>query len=120
LVAITNKSFIEQWMLKNIEIGNQMPFQEQTVLNLMTNDWKTKIIDPIESNVYYGISNLYGKQTHWDSWKDIQLINHELYLNNKKIKVLHHGGGHGATKLDFNLFNEDVKQYLTKIYESNN
>jgi hypothetical protein len=107
-------------MLKNIEFGNQMPFQEQTVLNLMTNDWKTKIIDPMESNVYYGISNLYGGNTHWDSWMGIQLIENELILNNKKVKVLHHGGGHGATKLDFNLFNEEVKQYLTQIYESNN
>jgi hypothetical protein len=51
---------------------------------------------------------------------DIQLVENELILNNKKVKVLHHGGGHGATKLDFNLFNEEVKQYLTQIYESNN
>ena len=120
LVAVTSKAFIKQWMLNNIEFGNQMPFQEQTVLNLMTNDWKTKIIDPIESNVYYGISNLYGNNTHWDSWMDVQLIENELILNNKKVKVLHHGGGHGATKLNFNLFNKEVKQYLTQIYESNN
>jgi lipopolysaccharide biosynthesis glycosyltransferase len=120
LVAITSKTFIEQWMLNNIEFGNQMPFQEQTVLNYMSNDFKTKIIDPIESNVYYGISNLYGNHTHWDSWMDIQLIENELILNNKKVKVLHHGGGHGAIKLDFNLFNKETKQYLEKIYESNN
>jgi lipopolysaccharide biosynthesis glycosyltransferase len=120
LVAITNKAFVEQWMVNNTEFGNQMPFQEQTVLNFMTKDWKTKIIDPIESNVYYGISNLYGDNTHWDSWMDIQLIENELILNNKKVKVLHHGGGHGAIKLDFNLFNKEVKQHLNKIYESNN
>ena len=64
--------------------------------------------------------NLYGDSTHWDSWMDIQLVENELILNNKKVKVLHHGGGHGATKLDFNLFNKEVSQYLTKIYESNN
>lgn len=120
LVAITNKSFIEQWMMNNIKFGNQMPFQEQTVLNFMTDNWKVKILDPIDSDVYYGISNLYGNNTHWDSWMDINLVNNELILNNKKVKVLHHGGGHGTTKLDFNLFNNEVKQYLTQVYESNN
>lgn len=120
LVAVTNKQFVEQWMMNNIEFGNQMPFQEQTVLNLMASNWKTKIIDTRESDVYYGISNLYGNNTHWDSWMDIQLIKNELILNNKKVKVLHHGGGHGAIKLDFNLFNNEVKQHLNQIYENNN
>jgi hypothetical protein len=50
----------------------------------------------------------------------INIINNELILNNKKVKVLHHGGGHGAQKLDFNLFSEETKQYLEKIYENNN
>jgi len=120
LVAITNKNVVEDWINKNIEYGNQMPFQEQTVLNHISTNWKTKIIDPIHSDVYYGISNLYGNNTHWDSWKEIQLINNELILNNKKVKILHHGGGHGAKKLDFDLFNNEVKNKLTQIYENNN
>lgn len=120
LVAVTNKSFLEEWMNQNVECGNQMPFQEQTILNQITPNWKSKIIDPIGSSVYYGISNLWGDKTHWDSWKMINIINNELILNNKKVKVLHHGGGHGAQKLDFNLFSEETKQYLEKIYENNN
>ena len=120
LVAVTNKAFLEQWMAHNIEYGNQMPFQEQTVLNYIQTNWKTKIIDSIDSDVYYGISNLYGDNTHWDSWSDIMLEDGELILNNKKVKVLHHGGGHCANKLDFNLFNDTVKQHLIQIYESNN
>jgi lipopolysaccharide biosynthesis glycosyltransferase len=120
LVAVTNKNFIEEWMLKNIEFGNQMPFQEQTVLNYITNERKVKILDPIDSEVYYGISNLYGSHTHWDSWREIKLIEDKLVLNNKIVKILHHGGGHDAVKLDFNLFTEEVKQHLTTIYESNN
>jgi len=120
LVAVTNKLFLEDWMKRNIAYGNDMPFQEQSILNEIAPDWKTKIIDPIESNVYYGISNLYGNNTHWDSWMDIQLIDNELILNNKKVKVLHHAGGSVAIKLDFDLFNEKVKQYLIQIYENNN
>jgi lipopolysaccharide biosynthesis glycosyltransferase len=120
LVAVTNKLFLEDWMKRNIAYGNDMPFQEQSVLNELTSDWKTRIIDPIDSNVYYGISNLFGHNTHWDSWMDIQLIDNELILNNKKVKVLHHAGGSVAIKLDFDLFNEKVKQYLIQIYENNN
>lgn len=120
LVAVTNKLFLEDWMKKNIEYGNNRPFQEQSVLNEMSSDWKTKIIDPKESNVHYGISNLFGTNTHWDSWMDIKLIENKLVLNGKDVKVLHHGGGHGANKLDFNLFNNEVKQFLEKVYESNN
>lgn len=120
LVAVTNKSFVEKWMQSNVEYGNNMPFQEQTVLNILADDWKTLIVDPKDSDVYYGISNLYGNNTHWDSWNEIQLFNRELILNNKKVKVLHHGGGHNATKLDFNLFNPNVRDYLTSIYEGNN
>jgi len=121
LVAITNKVFVEDWMMKNIEFGNQMPFQEQTILNIIADNWKTKILDPLESDVYYGTSNLYGTDTHWDSWKDIKLKENMLILNNKKVKILHHAGGHNTiNKLDFNLFNNEVKQYLINIYENNN
>ena len=121
LVAVTNKLFLEDWMKRNIAYGNDMPFQEQSVLNEIASNWKTKIIDPIESNVHYGTSNLYGERTHWDSWGSIKIINNELILNNKKVKVLHHAGGHHTiNKLDFNLFNNEIKQYLTNIYESNN
>lgn len=120
LVAITSKLVTEEWMYKNIQYGNQMPFQEQTVLNHITLNYKTKVLDPINSNVYYGISNLYGSITHWDSWNQINLVNTELILNNKKVKVLHHAGGHNAKKLDFNLFNDDVKHRLIQIYENYN
>ena len=120
LVAVTNKDVLEEWMTKNIAYGNTLPFQEQSVLNELHSNWKVKILDPIEASVYYGISNLYGKHTHWDSWKEINLLGEELLLQGKKVKVLHHGGGHGAAKLDFNLFNTTVAQRLRIIYESNN
>lgn len=119
LVAVTNKATLEDWIHKNIEYGNQMPFQEQTVLNHITENWSTKILDPAHADVYYGISNLYGDNTHWDSWKLISIVEEDLMLNQKKVKVLHHGGGHGATKLDFGLFNEQVSNRLIEIYESN-
>lgn len=116
LVGTNSKRFLEEWMNRNITEADRYPFQEQSVLNDMTIKYPYKILDPRESNVYYGISGLYGTETHWDSWKEITLNeNKELILNSKKVKVLHHGGGHNADKLDFNLFSEEVKQRLNEI-----
>jgi hypothetical protein len=116
LVAITSKDVVEEWMHKNILYANSLPFQEQSVLNEISINRKTKILDPLESSVYYGISNLYGDITHWDSWKKIEASGDDLILNSKVVKVLHHGGGHNANKLDFGLFNEDVRHKLLQIY----
>ena len=117
LVAITNKTVLLDWMERNINYGNDMPFQEQTVLNELSMMYNTKIVDSADSGVYYGISNLYGNTTHWDSWKLIEIDEQSRFiLNGKTIKVIHHGGGHGTyNKLDFNLFNNKTKQQLEQI-----
>lgn len=117
LVAVTNKKFLEKWLEYNLSFGNRMPFQEQSVLNRMIHEenWKYKILDTIDSNVYYGTSNAWGNTTHWDSWKDIQIINDELILHNKKVKVLHHAGGSVKYKLQPTMFNEDTLNYFNKI-----
>lgn len=118
LVATTSKKFLETWIQYNLSMGNNKPFQEQSILNMMihTEDWKWKVVDPINSNVYYGVTNIWGEKTHWDSWKEIQVVNNELVLNNKIVKVLHHAGGSKPEKLDFNMFNDDTKRFLENIY----
>lgn len=122
LVAVTSKSFLQKWLEYNITIGNKMPFQEQSILNMMvhTENWKYKILDPVESNVYYGISNAWGTQTHWDSWKEMKVVNNALILNDKTVKVLHHAGGSQPNKLDFNMFNTETKTFLEKVYGTPN
>lgn len=118
LVASTSKEFLQQWCNYNINFGNSQPFQEQSVLNYIIGEryYKNKILDPIESNVHYGISGLFGTETHWDSWKEISLNeNKELILRNKTVKVLHHAGGHQKNKLDFNMFSNEVKERLNEI-----
>lgn len=120
LVGCTNKDFLEVWCAMNINFANREPFQEQSILNHLSysvdRDIKTKVLDPIESNVHYGISGLFGTETHWDSWKEIFLNeNKELILRNKTVKVLHHAGGHQKNKLDFNMFSQEVKNRLNEI-----
>lgn len=118
LVACTSKEFLQQWCNYNISFGNSQPFQEQSILNHLSyfGKFKTKILDPIESNVHYGISGLFGTETHWDSWREISLNeNKELILRNKTVKVLHHAGGHQKNKLDFNMFSKEVGERLYEI-----
>ncbi len=118
LVACTSKEFLKTWCEFNIEFGNSQPFQEQSVLNYLCDRPNTlvKILDPMYSNVHYGISGLFGTETHWDSWREISLNeNKELILRNKTVKVLHHAGGHNQNKLDFNMFSQEVKERLNEI-----
>lgn len=117
LVGVTSKSFLEKWIEYNLSFGNNMPFQEQSILNRMVHeeDWTYKILDPIDSNVYYGISNVWGTTTHWDSWKDIQIINDELVLQDKIVKILHHAGGSVKHKLQPRMFNDETIRYFNKI-----
>jgi len=115
LVATTSEAFLAEWMDVNLSVGTLLPFVEQTVLNGIRRKYKTLILDPKESDVYYGVSCLFGEDTHWDSWKHIHVVNKDLYLNGKKVKVLHHGGGFNPNKLGFYMFNKETRKRLIEI-----
>lgn len=120
LIASSRKDFWDAWISNNKNYKNKFIQHEQDIVNIMiknSTNLKVKILDGIETNCYYGISNAYGKLTHWDSWKDIELINNKLYLNNKLIKVLHHAGGFvpEKLKLDTSLFNQEVVDHLKHL-----
>lgn len=121
LIASTKKEFWEEWIYRNIKFQNKYRQHEQDIVNILLSEgkYKVKILDSIETNVYYGVSNSYGSFTHWDSWKDIKLNeNNKLVLNNKTIKVLHHAGGFVQEKLNIEeLFSQDVAKYLKDLCE---
>ncbi len=119
--AITNKQFIIDWVNENIARANKYSFQEQTVLNMIvaSGKFKCKILDAIDTNVYYGVSCLSGNVTHWDSLKDIIVTPNGLQLNNKIIKIIHHAGGHGKNKLQPEMFNQCTLDYLQDIFDQN-
>jgi hypothetical protein len=118
LIASSNKKFWDRWIELNIKNANKFRQHEQDIVNYLlhkTNEFSNKLLDPIESDVYYGLSNAYGKDTLWDSWKDIEVINESLYLNNKKIKILHNAGGF-VEKLNIDkLFNDKTAKYLKEL-----
>ena len=115
LVATTSKAFIEEWMDINLSVGTMLPFKEQSTLNGIKRKYKTLIVDPKESEVYYGVSGLFGEEGHWDSWRHINTIDGILYLNGKKVKVLHHAGGFSENKLGFYMFNDQTRKRLIEI-----
>lgn len=118
LIASTNKNFWERWIDLNIKNSGKFKQHEQDVVNFLlhkTNEFSYKLLDGLDSEVYYGLSNAYGIDTIWDSWKEIDLKDDGLYLNNKKIKILHNAGGF-VEKLNLeSMFTEKICSYLKKI-----
>lgn len=126
LVATHNEGFIKYWMECNQRFGKDLPFMEQDVLNQILQCFRyfdsylsNYIVDNKDSGVYYGVSSLFGGQSHWDSWKQIALDEQkQLILNGKVVKILHHAGGFRPEKLDFNMFSPEVAEHLLTIISS--
>lgn len=114
-----NEKFIKEWIQMNRDEGmNYLLFEQDTFNKLLLNNnsLKVKLLDPPEEKLYYGVANSYGTITNWDSWKDIQIVDSKLYLNNKLIKVLHNAGGSDVEKLNIDkLFKEPIVTHLKKI-----
>jgi hypothetical protein len=116
LVAATNKQFWLDW--SDLTRAQSFPYGEQGALNVLfySGKYKTKLLDPLESNVHYGTSNCDGNRPacHYDSWKEIRVLDNELYLKHKKVKVLHQAGA-GLPRFTPDLFNHETLVYLEQI-----
>lgn len=115
LIATKSQAFLDIWMDDNLAYGMHLPFVGQSTYNNLTRKFKTYIVDGRECDCYYGTSGLYGNDTHWDSWKDIEVIEGRLHLGEKIIKVLHHAGGFKPDKLGFYMFNKETRKRLIEI-----
>jgi hypothetical protein len=118
LVASRRKDFWDQWIEYNYQYFNKFELHEQDVMNLLLSEGKyqVKLLDPIDKPLYYGISNSYGFNNPWESWKEIEIINNKLYLNGKLIKALHNAGGSWSEKLNIDkMFLPEVAKHIKKI-----
>lgn len=115
LAVKRNTNFLETWMDWNLLHGESCAFKEQTILNILARKYKTLIIDPKDSKVYYGVSGLYGEVTHWDSWMDIKVDGKDLVLNKKLVKIIHQAGGTRNDKMGFYMFNNETRKRLIEI-----
>ncbi len=119
LVATNSKAFLENWMDCNALFGDMCPFVEQSVLNAISQRTKTHIVDGKGTDVFYGVAGLYGNgdegETHWDSWREMIAVHGDLYLDGKKVKVIHHAGGDSNYKLGFHMFSDQARKRLVEI-----
>lgn len=105
LVASTRKEFWKDWNNLNHEWDSSESYGptgggENDSLNIIfhSGKYKSKILDPYGSNISYGVNNVWGTKTNWDSWSEIYVKNNRLYLDSPlgypvMIKVLHVAGG---------------------------
>lgn len=148
-IATTSERFLQDWLQLNLLIakryGGVKAFWmcEQNTYNIVFHSgrYKTKILDPIGGDLFYGASaNTYtdGKMEYfqtsdtpehiikewgknaWQSWKQIEYHENDggFYLYGKKVKIVHHCGGgsvDGAHKLTFDMFNETARNKLKEI-----
>lgn len=120
LIGSNSILFWEYWITKNFQLESSLPYKEQDVLNLILqeNKFNNICLDPIESNVHYGISCHYGKDGYWESSK---LINKDgilgFRLKDKIIKVWHQAGGSQYfPKLNLEqFFNPECANEINKI-----
>lgn len=116
--SIHSKAFALDWNARNIDHLNTTPFYDNGTFNeaFYSGKYKTKLLDPRLSACYYNLASVDGTKTHWDSWKNIKLVNDKLILNNKTIRVLHRGGGAATGHFDFDqMFQPDVAARLHRI-----
>lgn len=115
LVLCRSEKFSNEWAEETEKYGDIAAFGCQSILNVIYHKYEHFIVDGKKESVYYGVSCLSGKNTHWDSWKEIQILENELVLNGKKVKVLHQAGGFKPDKLGYYMFNESTRKRLIQI-----
>ncbi len=130
LVATTSKEFILEWMEANKATGASSDENMELNRIVNTDKYKLKILDDVGSRVSYGLTNVWGVDTHWDSWKTLYVKDDRLYITNElgeelEVKVLHVAGGGDAKRRVFGALTmrewlmtwvpDDVKQYLNKL-----
>lgn len=137
--AVSNKQFVIDWLEHSIKNVSKCLLIEQDTFNdiFYSDKYNCVCVDPKESKVFYGLSSRWGSgdsKEHWlsgnpitlgktfESWKQIQVIDNKLVLNNKIIKILHYSGGwHKPDKnwTDIKTFlTNEVWEYMSIIRES--
>ena len=129
-VVINSKEFVGEW-LNNCSKLNRND-DEQNELNRIFNSgkYKGKILDDFNTGLSYGMTNVWGNETHWDSWKNLFIEDDKLKQINQlgekiNVKILHMAGGGDSKKEVFKgkkmrewlseWVSPEVSNYLNKI-----
>lgn len=158
-LSTSSEKFLLEWIELNRQITlrygdirrfwhtdvNWFWMSDQNWMNVLFHygGYKSKILDPMGGDVFYGASaNMFSgcsgnyiqsdndpkniidewKINGWQSWRDIEFINNKFYLYGKMVKLLHMAGGgnpNTAIKLNFNMFSDSIRRELTEITKYN-
>jgi hypothetical protein len=120
--AISGQEIWDKWENKGESVNFNCMYGEQGTLNAIFKECGGVIIDPKESNHYYGLATSWITEgtTPYSSWKSIDLNDKgELILNGKKIHILHRAGGGLPAGCDFKflpqMFKRNVWERLMEI-----
>ena len=139
-VAIRNFDFASRYLQKVLDYKNGVEYalkdygkvyrgDDMSALNVVfrLGGFKTEILDKLGSGLIYGSSGnwcsgvKYGETVNnWASWKNIILKDGKPFLGNRKVKVLHQGGGIFRGKLNYDLFNDEFRKYVQKVTQFEN
>jgi len=98
LVASTLKAFWTEWKEKTLKDWKKYRYGEQDIFNhiFYSGKYKTKVLDPIEGDVYYGSSSC----GQWDKTYVVSK-GEKIMLNGKTVKVIHFAGQASQKKFNF-------------------
>jgi hypothetical protein len=115
--SISSEQFCDEWNKLTAEHGGEYPYGENDTYNIVfySGKYNCKLLDPVESNIYYGTSFIEGTVTYWDVWKNIVVVNDHLELNNKRIKLLHIAGGGFSKPPIEQLVTPQVVEFIRSI-----
>lgn len=145
LICVKNMDFIKKYYEKVMDYneGRELALKDfgkiykgddMSGLNVVfrLGGFKSVILDPKGSNIVYGASGNWcdrsryrlsdGTVNNWSSWKDIYFDGQNCIMpdggrgtGSRIVKILHQSGGLYKDKLNFDLFNNEFRKYLTKI-----
>lgn len=118
-VKSSSRSFWKDWQDTSIAYANTCLLDEQDTMNdvFYSGKYNTLVLDSPEKSYYYGVSNSWGEESHYESWKDIILIDNKIFLKNKQIKILHAASGESSEmKFKFDeFFKTDVSKWIQNL-----
>jgi hypothetical protein len=120
LVAVHNNDFWSEFLDGVLHMPQHSGFGEQDVWNniFWSGRYKTKILDPRDKPLYYGVSAQLSPpgQPMQYSWSKMYMKDGKLWLYEKEVKIIHHANGFGLPKLQYqDWVIPEVKDFLDTI-----
>lgn len=122
-VGINSQEFNNEWLKRSLNARpGAYTHGEQDILNeiLQEKKFTEECLDRRETSRHMGISCLDGKETYWDSLKNLYVYHDEhifsLAYKGKDLLVIHQAGGHKKDKMNFDeLFSPGVAETLRSL-----